>query len=141
MASADANRKRIIKALEAFNGGNLEQYRGSSAEDAAIHGLPAGIEPSPRGLRTFLETLLQGLPDIRVSIEDTVAEADLVALRLTYAGTHRGELLGASPTGKRISWNGLTIRRFDENSLTVERWIRNDTDSLRAELGLRLDGG
>ena len=122
--------------MESFNRGDLDAYISSYAEDAVIHGLPPDLTPSPAGLRQFLETVRAGLPDLSVTIEDTVAEGDRVAVRMTYRGTHRGELFGAAPTGKRIEWDGLTIRRLRSDGLTVERWIRNDTSGLLAQLGL-----
>jgi predicted ester cyclase len=134
VASADANRQRIVEAVEAFNRGDLDAYISSYSEDAVIHGLPPGVDPSPAGLRRYLEELRAGLPDLRVVIEDTVAEGDRVAVRMTYRGTHRGELFGVAPTGRPIAWDGLTIRRLRADGLTVERWIRNDAATLLAQL-------
>lgn len=71
-----------------------------------------------------------------MTIEDTVAERDLVAVRMTYRGTHEGELVGSAPTGKRIEWDGLTIRRLGSDGRTMERWIQNDAQGLLAQLGL-----
>ncbi len=68
-----------------------------------------------------------------MTVEDTVAEGDLVAARLSYRGTHRGELFGAAPTGRTIEWDGLTIRRLGADGKTVERWIRNDVQALLAQ--------
>lgn len=135
MGLADENRQRVIEAVEAFNRGDLDAYIGSYAEDAVIHGLPPDVDPSPTGLRQFLEQLSGGLPDLQVTIEDTVAEGDRVAVRMTYRGTHRNELFGAAPTEKAIEWDGLTIRRLGPDGRTVERWIRNDTTRLLAQLG------
>jgi len=58
-----------MEALEAFNRGDLDTYIQSYAEDAVIHGLPPDVDPSPAGLRSFLEQLRTGLPDRRVMIE------------------------------------------------------------------------
>lgn len=130
LALPDENRQRILDAVGAFNRGDLERYLSSYAEDAVIHGLPGAVDPSPTGLRSSLEALRAGLPDLQVMIEDTVAEGDRVAVRLTYRGTHRGELFGAAPTGNLIEWNGLTIRRLGADGLTTERWICNDMQGL-----------
>lgn len=135
MGSPDENRRRIIDAVAAFNRGDLDGYLSSYVEGAVIHGLPPETDPSPAGLRLFLEQLLAGLPDLRVTIDDTVAEGDRVAVRMTYRGTHRGELLRTAPTGRAIEWDGLTIRRLGADGRTVERWIRNDVAALRGQLG------
>jgi len=134
VSTPEENRQRIIDAVAAFNRGEVDVYISSYAEDAVIHGLPADTEPSPSGLREFLEALRAGLPDLRVTIEDTVAEGDRVAVRMTYRGTHDGELFGSAPTGRTIEWDGLTIRRLRADGRTVERWIRNDVQALLAQL-------
>jgi len=54
---------------------------------------------------------------------------------MRYRGMHRGELFGAAPTERTIEWDGLTMRRLGSDGLTVERWIRNDTAGLLAQLG------
>ena len=135
MASTDRNRGRLLEAIAAFNRGDLDAYLSSYAPDAIIHGLPRDYGTSADGLRRFLEAMLAGLPDLQVTIEDTVAEGDRVAVRMTYRGTHRGELFGSAPTGRIIEWDGLTIRRFGADGRTVERWIRNDTAGLLSQLG------
>jgi len=130
----DENRRRVLQAIARFNEGDLDGYLTCYTETAMIHGLPPGVEASPYGLRAFLETMLTGMPDLHVTVQDSVAEGDRLALRMTYSGTHRAELFGFAPTGARITWGGLTIRRFDHRGLTVERWMCNDSDGLREAL-------
>ena len=130
------NTKRTMLALEAFNRGDLEEYLTSYADDAVIHGLPAGYEPNVTGHRAFLTGLRRGLPDLRVIVDDIISEGDRVAVRLRYRGTHLGELRGVAPTGRQIEWAGMTFRRFGPDGLTVERWVLGDTLALLGQLGL-----
>jgi len=44
---------------------------------------------------------LEALPDMRIEIEQMVAEGDGVVTRMTGAGTNKGELMGAGHYGKR----------------------------------------
>ncbi|MFD0475720.1 ester cyclase [Nonomuraea thailandensis] len=41
------------------------------------------------------DLLLRAFPDLRVEIEDVIAEGDRVACRNTVTGTHRGEYRGS----------------------------------------------
>jgi hypothetical protein len=68
LALPDENRQRILDAVGAFNRGDLERYLSSYAGDAVIHGLPGAVDPSPTGLRSSLEALRAGLPDLQVMI-------------------------------------------------------------------------
>ena len=65
-----------------------------------------------------------------------VAEGDLLAARVTYRGTHRGPMLGAAPTGRVVTWDAMTFRRFDAQGRVVERWIIGDDLGLLHELDL-----
>jgi predicted ester cyclase len=64
-----------------------------------------------------------------------VAEADIVVERCTTSGTHRGELMGAAPTGKTLVLSGINIFRIDGDRI-VERWGRLDDLGLLRQLGL-----
>ena len=43
---------------------------------------------------------LKAFPDMRIEIEQMVAERDAVVTRMTGTGTHKGELMGAEHYGK-----------------------------------------
>ena len=86
--------------------------------------------------------LRQAFPDLHYIIEDQVAENDKVVTRWTATGTHRGELFSAlsagspsiPPTGKMVSWTGVTISRFAGGKY-VEQWINVDMLSVLHQLG------
>jgi steroid delta-isomerase-like uncharacterized protein len=128
------NKAKTVEAVDAFNRGDIEAYLASYATDVVIHGLPSSLPPTLDGHRRFVEGLRSGLPDVAVVIHELVAENDLVALRMTYTGTHLGPLRGIAPSGRHVSWDGMTFRRFRPDALTVERWILGDTLSLVAQL-------
>ena len=45
-------------------------------------------------------------------------------------------LSGAAPTGRVLTWDAMTFRRFDEEGRVVERWIIGDDIGLLHQLGL-----
>lgn len=88
------------------------------------------------------EELLQALSmysvaftDQEYTVKDQLAEGDRVTTRTTWEGTHSGEFMGLSPTGKRISASGIAISRI-ENGRIVERWIEIDQLGMLQQLGL-----
>jgi predicted ester cyclase len=53
-----------------------------------------------------------GFPDAQITIEDLVAEGENVVSRWTVRGTHRGKLMGISPTNKPVTVIGIDVIRY-----------------------------
>ena len=47
-------------------------------------------------------------PDLRLTIEDIIAEGDAVMARWSCRGTHNGDLSGIAPTGKQFTISGVS---------------------------------
>jgi predicted ester cyclase len=96
--------------------------RMTGADLAAFKGMLAGMKSA--------------LTDVHFDIEDQVAEGDAVVIRFTMEATHTGSLMGESPTGKKISFRGLTYYHLD-NGLIVEDDPITTPDLLQA-LGIQM---
>ena len=74
------------------------------AGDYAIHdpGTP-GRTGTPVGEKQVHAMYRTVFPDLRLVIEDLIAEGDRVAVRWRGSGTHRGPLMGIAPTGRSMS--------------------------------------
>jgi steroid delta-isomerase-like uncharacterized protein len=88
----------------------------------------------PEEARRFLTMYLSAFPDMRVSVEDEIAEGDKVVTRWTIRGTHRGELMGMAPTDEQVEIKGITIHRI-EGGRIAEEWERYDNLSVMQQLG------
>ena len=55
--------------------------------------------------------------------------------RITFHGTHQGELMGIPATGKRISVNEIHILRI-ANGQAVEHWGVEDSLGMMQQLGI-----
>ena len=56
-----------------------------------------------------------------MTVEEQIAEGDLVVTRITMRGTHQGDWLGMEPTGKTLKVAAVNIDRV-VNALIVEHW-------------------
>ena len=130
------NKERTLDAVDALNRGDLDGYLAIYAPGAVVHGLPDHVTPDAAGHREVLAETRRSLPDFRAQIEAVVAEGDLLAARITYSGTHRGTMRGVAPTGRVLTWEAMTFRRFDDEARVVERWIVGDNLALLHQLGL-----
>jgi predicted ester cyclase len=76
-------------------------------------------------------------PDFRNEIDDMIAERNRVFTRLTYTGTHRGEIFGVAPTERKVSYAGAALYRI-ENAQVAHGWVLGDLTGLLAQLGARV---
>jgi predicted ester cyclase len=76
-----------------------------------------------------------GFPDWRSDVHVLVAEGDLVVEHFTASGTHRGEILGAAPTNRKVTVPGINIFRVRHGKI-VERWGILDVLGFLTQLGL-----
>ena len=65
--------------------------------------------------------LLDGLPDLRVTVEAVASEGNDVAVRWSAQGTHRGAGLGFPASQRTASFRGITWLVFSEGRI-VKGW-------------------
>jgi steroid delta-isomerase-like uncharacterized protein len=91
-----------------------------------------------RGLKDFKKSMgefYDAFPDNHFTIEDMFAEGDKVAVRYTFTGTHKGELMGIPPTNKKVTLMAIEIDRIVGGKF-VEGWISFDTLGMMQQLGV-----
>jgi glyoxylase-like metal-dependent hydrolase (beta-lactamase superfamily II)/predicted ester cyclase len=107
-SSADALARRYFEAVGAHEAdaavamwadGGRENIRGQMDVVA------------PEGVRAFIESLLDALPDLRAEILSTTAQDDRCALHWRFTGTFAGpgHLSGVAPTGDPVVLEGFDL--------------------------------
>jgi predicted ester cyclase len=79
--------------------------------------LPSGFE----GLRQVGIMMNGAFQDVVVTEEDLVASGDKVVERSSAGATHKGPLMGAAPTNKRVHWSEIHIYRLKDGRI-AEHW-------------------
>jgi steroid delta-isomerase-like uncharacterized protein len=132
--SADTN-KEIVRRLgvEPWQG-NIDVIDELVAPDYIGHDPAQPEQHGPEGIKEFVTTYLAAFPDGKITIDEQLAEGDLVATRWTGRGTHQGELMGIPPTRKQVTVSGITISRV-KNGKVAEEWSNWDTLGLLQQLG------
>ena len=82
----------------------------------------------------YMRRVRGAFPNFHNEIEEMVAEENRVAARLTYTGTHRGEIFGLAPTGKEIRYAGTAFFRIESGRI-VQGWVLGDLAGLLDQLG------
>ena len=107
--------------------------------DAESHGHVEGGEVrGPEGFRNMRDMFFSALPDVRIEIEDILADGERVAVRWRATGSHTGEGFGFPATRQPVNVRGTTWLIVRDGRL-VEGW---DTWNLGGLLeSLRAYGG
>lgn len=126
--SAKENRaltERVFKGLAKGDLASAQQVLGSR--------LKSGGDKSTKAAKT-------AFPDLRIQLDDTIAEGDKVVARWTAVGTHKGNakhaFFGAvKPSNKNVRVSGITILRF-EGGKVVETWGLTDEMAAARQIGV-----
>jgi len=120
---------------EVFNHKNMAGIDAFVDPNSIEHALPPGMPGGIKGSKQFIGMYLAAFPDLHLTVEDQVAEADKVTTRWTSRGTHQGELMGIPPTGKHVTVTGIDINRFEDGK-SVEHWLNMDNLGMLQQLGV-----
>jgi steroid delta-isomerase-like uncharacterized protein len=135
--SAESNKALSRRLLEeAFNAGNIDVVDELVTTDVVNHDAalpeamigPEAAKASIRGYRT-------AFPDLRITIEEQIADDQAVATRWSAKGTQEGELMGMPASGKQATVTGITIDRIVDGRI-AESWTNWDTLGMLQQLGV-----
>ncbi len=130
------NYRRFIE--EVWNKGNLDIVEEIASPDVIFHS-PPGTIPGWESMKQIVASFRAAFPDVRLIVEDQIAEKDRTVTRLRITGTHRGpfhsRLKTIMPTGKTINVQVIDIFRHDANSKLAECWSGLDVFGLLQQLG------
>jgi predicted SnoaL-like aldol condensation-catalyzing enzyme len=76
--------------------------------------VPPGLPPGREGAMQYVGAALKKVPDLRVTIEDMIAEDDKVVVRNRWTGTD-------AASKQRLEFSGIVIWRI-ANRQILERW-------------------
>ncbi|MFP5369591.1 MAG: ester cyclase [Actinomycetes bacterium] len=129
--------KAVIRRLfaEVFTAGDVAAVPELVAPDVLGHDATSA-EPK-RGLESVRQVAVlfrTAFPDLRLRLEDLIAEGDKVVARWTLRGTHRGAFMGVPATGKTAEAAGIVVYRLAGGKIT-EYWGSFDALGLFRQLG------
>jgi predicted ester cyclase len=117
--SAEQNKATLALWAAAYNERNLEKLDqladGVCTEDYALHPNASGRPPGPAGLKQSVHGFVANWPDMRVTVDDMIAEGDKVASRWTIRGTDLRQQ-------KEMTLMMIFISRFVGDKI-AEEWL------------------
>ena len=125
--------RRFIQ--EVINEKNTDKMDILISENWLDHNPPPGAAPGVEGMKQMMGMFFAAFPDLNVTIDQLIAEGDMVVGRMTNTGTHQGDLMGIAPTGKRVTFSEIHMVRI-ENGKAVEHWGNIDDLGMMQQLGV-----
>ena len=136
--SQQANKNLVARYYdEMWNNWNFALVDKLLAKEISFRG-SLGTETHGRtAFCNYMRRVQSAFPDFSNEIEDMIAERNRVFTRLTYTGTHRGEIFGVAPTERKVSYADAALYRI-ENGQVAHGWVLGDLTGLLAQLGARV---
>ena len=118
---------------EVFNKANVDAIDEFCVPGFVDHTALPGMAPGIEGVKQLLGMYFNAFPDLRITVDEIVAEGDVVVIRSTVTATHTGDLMGIPPTGKPITLRGLDFVRMSGGKATG---IWHFEEDMFAQLGV-----
>lgn len=130
-ATGEANKEIVRRYVAAFNAGDFGRLRALFTADAVIQGVLGWGNIDEVAMPVWRD--LHAAYGLNLTIEDMVAEGNMVATRYTERGTFRAPFRGSEPTGK--SYELVAMEWFEmRDGKIARRWGARDSASMQRQL-------
>jgi steroid delta-isomerase-like uncharacterized protein len=127
--------KSLVRQFyDAVGAGNFSVIDELVADDFVDREVFPGLEANREGVKQFFAMVRSAFPDLRMEVREMLADDDLVAVRVIATGTHEGEFMGMSSSGRRIEVQVFDIFRIRDGQVT-EHWGLMDAMTMMQQLG------
>ncbi len=133
--STETNKAVVRKYQEAYNTNNLNALDEVIAADIKTPAMLPGFPPGLEGLKQLHRLTVDAWPDLKVTIEDLLADGDRVVARVSVAATPQKEAFGVPPTGKSFKISGSYIVRIADGKI-VEHFGVEDAVGIMQQMGV-----
>lgn len=124
------------RLYDLINAGDIDGFGSHLAGDFVEHEETPGLAPTKDGVIAFFRMQLAAFPDLRMHVEDVVADGDTVVARVRCTGTNRGGFMGMPATGKHVDVQLFDMFRFGDDGLVREHWGVLDALAMMQQLGV-----
>ena len=132
--SAQNSRAIFDRFLDAYNKHNLALLDDLVSKDYVDPEYPQmkGLD----GLKQMMGMAFMAFPDYHETVEDIISEGDKIWILLRYSGTHKGEFMGLSPTGKQVTSLAVDMYRIEDGKIVWGKRVPTPDLAFFMQLGL-----
>ena len=136
---SEENKAFFQQFIDGMNSQDLDFIDRLLAPDYIEHDPEPGVEPGIAGIKQMIGMFYSAFPDLHVTINQLVAEEDIVVGHMTTEGTQTGEFMGIPASGKKMSITEIHMVRI-ANGKAVEHWGLADALAMMQQLGAIPEG-
>jgi steroid delta-isomerase-like uncharacterized protein len=132
----EQNKELVRQFVEAGNARDFAALDSLLTDDFTRHSqaTPDVVVQDRDQFRTFLRQDSATFPDSRVTMQQLVAEDDLVAFHANYVGTQEGPMGPFPASGRQMDIEFFGVFRIEDDRI-AELWLTWDNLSALAQLG------
>ena len=111
---AEDNKDLSRRFFEVMSSGNVDWFDEVISPNYVNHDpiFPEDVH-GVEGVKETMSGYLDAFPDLKMTVQDQIAEGDKVFTRWVAEGTHQGELMGIPPSGNRVHVEGKFVESWD----------------------------
>ena len=132
--SVEDNETVVRRWIDAYNDRDKQAEADARAPGYVAH-VPGMSGPlDAEAWVEFIDSFVDAFPDLRLTVESIVSSGDMVAARVAFHGTHRGEFQGLPPTDREVAFTGMEFDRMADDGKVAEHWVELDQVALLRQL-------
>ncbi len=129
--------ERASEAVAAWNRGDADRVVEHAVDDVIWQDVALPMPLHGRdAMRAAARNYMTAFPDLEIEVTSQTFEDPRLVQEWTATGTHRGELMGAPPTGRVSKVYGATVTTFDEDGRIIEGTMYWNALAMMHQLGL-----
>ncbi len=125
----------LDKILKVYNEGNLELVDEIVAPENKLH---HSVYPEDivglEAFKNYITNTRSSFPDMNLTFDETVVKGNNIISRWTFVGTNTDSIGELPPTGKKVSYSGLSLSHIT-NGKFAESWIIFNVLGMYKQLG------
>jgi len=130
----ESNKKIVRQFFEYFSKGDVTQIENLWGPDYKFHYPGRTNTLGKKESQDLIRQYHSAFPDMKFTIEDQIAEGEMVVTRISVSGTHKGDFMGIVPSNKKISATGIASHKIQNNKI-VEEWTEFDMLGIMKQIG------
>ena len=134
---AEINREVAERFLNGTHSRDIEDVK--VIDDTVVafpvcHGFPGGEPADHESYKNFFRTFRKSFSDMEWKVHALVADENYVSARWQIWATHSGDFAGVKADGRRITFDGMVLYRFEDGRI-AETWLHINQIMLLTAIG------